>query len=274
MIRPATFVTLMLACSSGAYMFVVKHRAETLDQQIDATTSQIRLTERRIRVLQAEWASENDPNRLAQLSRQFLHLAPMAPSQLVTLGRLAEILPPPGAALPHLPLPPPSPKAPSVQIEPDQAAPAAPLTNAPIASAAPVPAPGTVPVTAPVQLASALPLPKMARPVPLHPAHKVAFAADRLMPAPRRAAHPVWHGAAPAHTYVQHTARSMGTQVMAVTAERAPVPVMPAYTGMSERRYTSARVAFGRPGSGAPQSVFGGLGADLAPPKPVYRSSQ
>lgn len=253
MIRPATFVTLLLACSSGAYLFVVKHRAETLDQQLGSVTSQIRLTERRIRVLQAEWASENDPSRLARLSQQFLHLAPMAPNQLVTMNRLAELLPQPGSELPHLPLPPPSPKDMAAPAQP-----AAPLANAPVASAAPPPAPA-----APrVRLASALTVPKLQHPQPLHPVHKAVPAK------PMPVAHPVRFIPAP-HPYVRQTTPPMGGRVMTVTAERAPIPLMPRF-----ERQASASASFrAAPPPTQAQSVFGGLGADLAPPRPVYRSA-
>ena len=126
MIRPFTLVTLLLACSSGAWMFVVKHRADALEQRLGAVTGQIRAGERQIRVLKAEWALQTDPNRLAWLAQLFMPgLQPMAPDQLVTWKQLAAKLPAPGSALRSLPLPPPLPPG------------AAPAGQAPVARTTP-----------------------------------------------------------------------------------------------------------------------------------------
>ena len=100
MIRPFTLLTAMLFALSGAYLFAVKHRAQVLDDEIAATAQATRLDQQRIRVLQAQWALEVDPSRLAQLSAQFTQLQPMKPAQLVTLGSLSAALPPPGSAVP------------------------------------------------------------------------------------------------------------------------------------------------------------------------------
>jgi hypothetical protein len=100
MIRPFTLLTAMLFALSGAYLFAVKHRAQVLDDEIAATAQATRLDQQRIRVLQAQWALEVDPSRLAQLSAQFTQLQPMKPSQLVTLASLNGALPPPGSSVP------------------------------------------------------------------------------------------------------------------------------------------------------------------------------
>lgn len=100
MIRPITLLTALMFVLSGAYLFVVKHRAQVLDDQIAATDQATRLDAQRVRVLQAQWALEVDPSRLAQLSAEFTSLQPMTPSQLVTLASLGGILPPPGSAPP------------------------------------------------------------------------------------------------------------------------------------------------------------------------------
>jgi hypothetical protein len=135
MIRPFTLITMLLAAISGAYLFAVKHRAQVLDDQIAQIADQSRLDAQRIRVLQAQWALEIDPTRLAQLAGQFTTLQPMKPAQLVTLAALRTSLPPPvspppgsnpadsapmpavvaDAAAPTMPLPPdPAPAAPAV----------------------------------------------------------------------------------------------------------------------------------------------------------------
>lgn len=100
MIRPITLITAATFVLSGAYLFAVKHRAQVLDNQLASVTQATRLDEQRIRVLQAQWALEADPSRLAQLSAEFTKLQPMKPSQLVTLAYLGSALPAPGSAVP------------------------------------------------------------------------------------------------------------------------------------------------------------------------------
>jgi hypothetical protein len=100
MIRPSTVVTALMFLASGAYMFAVKHRAQTIDQQIAAVTQATRADEERIRVLNAQWALEVDPQRVKQLAAQFTTLSPMKPHQLVTLQALAAALPAAGSAAP------------------------------------------------------------------------------------------------------------------------------------------------------------------------------
>ena len=292
MIRPFTFVTLMLACTSGAYLFVVKHRAASLDTEISGITGKIRSAEQRIRVLQAEWALENDPSKLAALSKQFLTLKPMEPGQMTTLGRLAEILPPPGAGLPHLPLPPP----PSWAIAPAGGTAVNGGAAGPVASAAPVmPVPG---MHAPFLTATALMAPPMPAPIKLATVKLAAARARLVRPAPTRPAsvrpvlaqtkhlsvsvlavhHPL---TTPNHmTPVQHpvhyAARHAAHQV---TAERAPLRMTPrlasaqSYYGQAYGGQTYHAPAYAKQPSGA-QSVFGNLGANLPPPQPVLRSPQ
>jgi hypothetical protein len=281
MIRPFTFVTLMLACTSGAYLFVVKHRATGLDTEISSVTGQIRAAEQRIRVLRAEWALENDPSKLAALSKQFLKLKPMEPRQLTTIQNLADILPPPGAGIPRLPLPPP----PSWAITPAPSG-----ANAPIASAAPawaVPvqaapapavaltaftapplsAPKPMPAVAPVRLAAAQPGRLAANPVH-HPVtlKKQAVPVQHPPSLGRSAARHVIHDARqhPRAEYQYSSSPPMGGHVVAVTAKPAPVRMAP--------RFTTARPYQAPPAPA--QSVFGNLGADLPPPRPVFRSPQ
>ncbi len=148
MIRPLTLITAMLFVLSGAYLFEVKHRSQVLNDQIAAATQAARLDAQRIGVLQAQWALEVDPSRLAQLSAQFTKLQPMKPGQLVTLGALSAALPPPGSAPPGL--------------NPGGQAPAqltvaslpASVTPPPVAQALPSPPPAKPP--APVRLASSV----------------------------------------------------------------------------------------------------------------------
>jgi hypothetical protein len=97
MIRPFTLITALMFLGSGAYLFAVKHRAQMLDEQIAQTVQATRQDEARIQVLQAQWALEADPSRLAQLAGEFTSLTPMQPKQLVSLAQLRAVLPAAGS---------------------------------------------------------------------------------------------------------------------------------------------------------------------------------
>lgn len=99
-VRPFTFLTGLLFALSGAYLFVVKHQSESLQDQHEQYAEAARQDEQSIRVLQAQWALEADPSRIAALAAQFTGLQPMKPGQLVTMASLASSLPPPGSAAP------------------------------------------------------------------------------------------------------------------------------------------------------------------------------
>ena len=62
-VRPFTLITGMMFVLSGAYLFVVKHHSEVLDDQLTQVTQATRQDEQSIRVLQAQWALEADPSR-------------------------------------------------------------------------------------------------------------------------------------------------------------------------------------------------------------------
>ncbi len=142
MIRPLTMISAALFVLSGAYMFVVKHRAQVLDDKLAQVAQATRLDQQRIRVLQAQWALEVDPSRLQQLSSQFTTLQPMKPSQMTVLPELATALPPPNS-----PVPGENPESPALAV------PAGNGASGPVAQA--VPSTAVAAGTAPVHLASA-----------------------------------------------------------------------------------------------------------------------
>lgn len=99
-VRPLTFLAGILFALSGAYLFVVKHQSQSLEDQLEQVAEFSRQDEQAIRVLQAQWALEADPSRIASLAAQFTGLQPMKPGQLVTLASLANTLPAPGSPAP------------------------------------------------------------------------------------------------------------------------------------------------------------------------------
>jgi len=139
MIRPFTLITMLLAAGSGAYLFGVKHRAQVLDDQLASVDQAAQLDAQRITVLQAQWALETDPTRLAALAREFSTLQPMKPAQLVTVGALRMVLPP--AAVPAAPAPAPKIATLAAASAPDVAGSATLQPVLPAASALPLPPP-------------------------------------------------------------------------------------------------------------------------------------
>jgi hypothetical protein len=242
MIRPFTFITMLLAALSGAYLFAVKHRAQVLDDQLAAVAQSSRLDGQRIRVLQAQWALETDPTRLGALAVQFTNLQPMKPAQLITLASLQEALPPPGSPAPG--------------ANPLDTAPAMPLAQAadqPVAQAgSSLPLPPALP---PVVLASAA-APAAAIPAAVHNPHPVSHSALHMaatnfaasLPPPR-----AYHAPSqpPAQSLAQTAIRSvpMGAQIMSVKAVSTPMNQAP----MTETAAGSAL----------------SMGSDLPPPQPL-----
>jgi hypothetical protein len=167
MIRPFTCVCLILAAGSGLYLYQVKQRAFALDAELRGTFHAIDVARDRTRMLRADWALMNDPERLQALATQYLALQPMAPSQLMTMDQLA-------AALPS-PIPPGRVTAPASVAAPDtrKTAPAIdPTQGMPMAEAAPRVLPHTHPT----------PEVALLQPVPPAPADAPGVAAAAVVP--------------------------------------------------------------------------------------------
>jgi hypothetical protein len=176
MIRPFTCVCLILAAGSGLYLYQVKQRAFALDAELRGTFHAIDVARDRTRMLRADWALMNDPERLQALATQYLQLQPMAPSQLMTMDQLAAALP--------APIPPGSRPAPASTTAPDtsKTAPAIdPAQGMPMAAAAPRVLPHTHPA----------PEVALLQPVPPAPADAPAIAAPAAAMAEAPAAAPV-----------------------------------------------------------------------------------
>jgi hypothetical protein len=247
MIRPFTLITMVMAMVSGAYLFAVKHRAQVLDDQLAAVTQGARLDEQRIRVLQAQWALEIDPNRLTYLASKFSQLQPMKPEQLVTLTALPGMLPPAGS-----PAPSENPTAPQIADIP------APQTAAPASDALvamlPMPPPEAPDGAAMPAAARGVPSPASLR--TMLAGKTAAVRTVRLASVTRRntashLAHSEWAAnlPPPRPLYTQTAANNapMGAQVMTVSA--VPAAMQDA-------------------GEAQGGSLLG-MAADLAPPQPV-----
>jgi len=252
MIRPFTFITMILAALSGAYLFGVKHRAQALDDQLATVMKGTQVDELRVRWLQAQWALEIDPTRLKQLSAAFSPLRPMQPAQLVTLAALRDALPPPASLAPAA-----NPVAPPPEI---------------VADAAAAPAlPG---------LTAGWAAPDLPLPPPVAPAQDAASAppAPRLLLAsagPRPAARLTRAMARPQRLAASHLANSEFAASLPPPRplySQAPAPIGAAIVPVSA-------AADGAPPDGAPpdgatsDSGQGGsllgMASDMAPPQPI-----
>jgi hypothetical protein len=200
-IRPFTIVSGLLFVVSGAMMFVVKHQSQMLDSQISDVNESTTRDEQSIRVLQAQWALEADPSRLASLAAQFTGLQPMKPGQLVTMASLGTSLPAPGARPPGSNPEDPVPALPQLAAATPAAAPgtAAPVQTAAItapATAAPAaPVPAMVAAAAPLSPAAVQTAPVQAAPVQAAPVQLAAASA----PAPAYAHAVTHHHVTPEH---------------------------------------------------------------------------
>jgi hypothetical protein len=169
MIRPVTCITALLACGSGLYLYQTKHQAQMVDRQIERTAKAITATRMQTRELAAAWTVLGSPDRLQQLSEQYLDIKPMQPGQFVAMADLDARLPAPGALLP------PSSEAPP-DSDPD---------STPVAATEPPASPGASPSPA---AAPALPAASPAAPAAAPPAARAVAAVPAPAPASTHAA--------------------------------------------------------------------------------------
>jgi hypothetical protein len=287
MIRPLTCVCLILAAGSGLYLYQVKQRAFALDASLRSTFHDIDAARDRTRMLRADWALVNDPERLQALATQYLKLQPMQPSQLLTMDQLAAALPPPGPfPAPVAPIPSAASK-PAPVVDPTHGLPMAEATPQVLAHTLPVapqvallqPSPPAAPQVAllqpPPPVVSA-PLPASLS-IPQLPASAVAAPAPHFLPQPYKPPHHGTH-----HPVQPWLAQANGSQASprrhgghhAVPAPRqfyaANVPQSGA--DAAPRITPEAATVMYRPASGS--SLGMASSAELAPPRPLYSTSQ
>ena len=98
MIRPSTAVWLGVVCVVGFTMFKVKYDVQELEEQLARVNRETAVDQDAIHVLKAEWSFLAQPNRLAELAKRYLGLAPIGTAQLGTVEQLATLPMRPGAA--------------------------------------------------------------------------------------------------------------------------------------------------------------------------------
>jgi hypothetical protein len=96
--RAAGLMWTALIILVGVSLFVLKYKVQALEDELHAKQERIERDRTAIRVLEAEWAYLNDPERLARLSAEHLGLVPPAPTQVARIDALP--LRTPGRAAP------------------------------------------------------------------------------------------------------------------------------------------------------------------------------
>jgi cell division protein FtsL len=88
-------IWLLVIVVAGFCMFEVKFAVQELEARLDRTNRQIQQDADALRVLKAEWSYLNEPDRLADLNRRHLGLAPVSARQMVELADLPVRIEPP-----------------------------------------------------------------------------------------------------------------------------------------------------------------------------------
>ena len=86
--RPAAFVSLLLAGVISLALFALKDQVQDLEDELVELNRGIFADEEAIHVLKAEWSHLNDPQRLRALARRHLGMKPVTPDQLATIADL------------------------------------------------------------------------------------------------------------------------------------------------------------------------------------------
>ena len=82
MMRHGSLFWLAVAVIAGLVTFKVKYAVQEVEDELRRVRSETRVERQEIRVLSADWAYLNQPERLADLNRQFLALPPITTKQL------------------------------------------------------------------------------------------------------------------------------------------------------------------------------------------------
>ena len=94
MIRMTDVVLLAIAVGGAIYTYQIKHEAEVSAKHLKTVNAQIDIEDRKIALLEADWALETGPARMEKLAQQYqeqLQLKQMESSQLIEISELPAI---------------------------------------------------------------------------------------------------------------------------------------------------------------------------------------
>lgn len=86
--RAVTLMWIPLAIGVGVSMFLLKYKVQALEDELVAKQAQVVRDRAAIRVLEAEWTYLNDPERLRELSAQYLGFGPPAVTNIADISAL------------------------------------------------------------------------------------------------------------------------------------------------------------------------------------------
>ncbi len=86
--RAVTLMWIPLAIGVGVSMFLLKYKVQALEDELVAKQVQVVRDRAAIRVLEAEWTYLNDPERLRELSAQYLGFGPPAVANIADIETL------------------------------------------------------------------------------------------------------------------------------------------------------------------------------------------
>ncbi|OEJ67899.1 cell division protein FtsL [Magnetovibrio blakemorei] len=90
-LRHTTVLFLVLAGGISMVLFLVKYQVHDLEYEHTRLTRELQDEQRALHVLRAEWATLNDPKRIAQLAKLHLDMQPIAPRQVVGADAMMSI---------------------------------------------------------------------------------------------------------------------------------------------------------------------------------------
>lgn len=76
LLRPRDFVLFALACLSGVVLLYTSQNVQDSEERLAGLEAKIAQEQERIKMLNAEWAHLNRPDRLEKLAQEFLSMAP------------------------------------------------------------------------------------------------------------------------------------------------------------------------------------------------------
>lgn len=91
MIRITDMILLGAAVAGAVWTFQIKHDAEQSAKNLRSLSAQIRAQDRKIALLEADWAIETSPHRLEKIATQYskqLELQPLESHQIVDTSEL------------------------------------------------------------------------------------------------------------------------------------------------------------------------------------------
>lgn len=81
-LKPRTFIVFAFAAISGALLLHTSQTVQEAQSRLEGYERSIENEKEQIRLLKAEWASLNRPERLEKLAEEFLNVLPPAPEQM------------------------------------------------------------------------------------------------------------------------------------------------------------------------------------------------